>query len=80
MSGPPPAQVSRSRSEGNEADGFHGGEYEAAVRREKCDNRQVGGASADESDSGGEHDEISVAALNVRPMEMFRFIRIDIYI
>ncbi|XP_075902240.1 uncharacterized protein ankrd1a [Nelusetta ayraudi] len=57
--------VSRSRSEGKEADGFHGGEYEAVVRREKCDNGQVGGASVEESDSGGEHDEISVAALNM---------------
>lgn len=36
------------------------------MRREKCDDGQVGGASAEESDSGGEHDEISVAALNVR--------------
>lgn len=69
MSGPPPCQVSRSRSEGREPDGFCGGEYEAAVRREKRDDRrsqQEGGASVEESDSGSEQDEISVAALNVR--------------
>lgn len=65
-------QVSGKRSEGKEADGFQGGDYEAAVNQEKQDDRRshraelVGGALSEESDSGGEQEEISVAALNVR--------------
>lgn len=64
-------QVSGKRSEGKEADGFQGGEYEAAVNREKQDDRRshrelVDGGLSEESDSGGEQEEVSVAALNVR--------------
>lgn len=66
-------QVSRKRSEGKEADNLHGGEYEAAVNQEKHDDRRsrsklVARALLEESDSGSEQDEVSVAALNVRTM------------
>lgn len=65
-------QVSGKRSEGKEADDFHGGEYEAAVQQEKQDDRRShrelvgGGGLSEESDSGSEQEEVSVAALNVR--------------
>lgn len=63
--------MSGQRSEGKEADGFQGGVYEAAVNQEKQDDRRShrkleGGALSEESDSGGEQEEVSVAALNVR--------------
>lgn len=61
------------RSEGKEADDFQAGVYEAAVNQEKRDDRRshgelggVGGALSEESDSGGEQEQVSVAALNVR--------------
>lgn len=65
--------MSRKRSEGKEADNLHGGEYEAAVNQEKQDDRRchselVARALLQESDSGSEQDEVSVAALNVRTM------------
>lgn len=64
-------QVSGKRSEGKEADDFQGGEYEAAVNQEKQDDRRshrelVDGGLSEESDSGSEREEVSVAALNVR--------------
>lgn len=60
------------RSEGIEADDFQGGVYEAAVNQEKRDDRRshrelgVGGRLSEESDSGSEQEDVSVAALNVR--------------
>lgn len=60
------------RSEGKESADFQGGEYEAAVNQEKRDDcrshvgQGVGGGLSEESDSGGEQEEVSVAALNVR--------------
>lgn len=64
-------QVTSKRSEGKETDDFHGGMYEAAVSQEKQDDcrshaEAVGGSLSEESDSGSEHEEVSVAALNVR--------------
>ncbi|XP_039995702.1 ankyrin repeat domain-containing protein 1 [Xiphias gladius] len=62
--------VTGKRSEGKEADDFQGGVYEAAVDQEKRDDRGshtqlgVGGGLAEESDSGSEREEVSVAALN----------------
>ncbi|XP_071774308.2 ankyrin repeat domain-containing protein 1 [Centroberyx gerrardi] len=61
--------VTGKRSEGKEADDFHGGVYEAAVNQEKQDDRRShrelgGGALPEESDSGSEQEEVSVAALN----------------
>ncbi|KAM9364345.1 ankyrin repeat domain-containing protein 1 [Pholidichthys leucotaenia] len=58
--------VTGKRSEGIEADDFQGGVYEAAVNQEKEDDRKSHrelGAS-EESDSGGEQEEVNVAALN----------------
>lgn len=67
-------QVSGKRSEGKEADDFQGGVYEAAVNQEKQDDRRSHGEMvnrdpAEESDSGSEQEEVSVAALNVRTHE-----------
>lgn len=64
-------QVSGKRSEGKEVVDFQGGVYEAAVDQEKQDDRRshrelVGGGLSEESDSGSEQEEVSVAALNVR--------------
>lgn len=65
-------QVTGKRSEGKESADFQGGEYEAAVNQEKRDDcrshvgQGVGGGLSEESDSGGEQEEVSVAALNVR--------------
>lgn len=62
--------VTGKRSEGIEADDFQGGVYEAAVNQEKQDDRRsrrelgVSGRLSEESDSGGEQEEVSVAALN----------------
>ncbi|KAL7383415.1 hypothetical protein ABVT39_010242 [Epinephelus coioides] len=61
--------VSGKRAEGKEAADFQGGEYEAAVGQEKQDDRRshrelVGEGLSEESDSGSEHEEVSVAALN----------------
>ncbi|KAG7512380.1 ankyrin repeat domain-containing protein 1 [Solea senegalensis] len=62
--------VTGKRSEGKEGDDFQGGVYEAAVNQEKHDDRTshgelgVGGALSEESDSGSEQEEVSVAALN----------------
>ncbi|CAJ1066846.1 ankyrin repeat domain-containing protein 1-like isoform X2 [Xyrichtys novacula] len=62
--------VSGKRSEGKEADDFQGGAYEAAVNQEKQDDRKtrsevVGEGLSEESDSGSEHEEVSVAGLNM---------------
>ncbi|AWO97026.1 putative ankyrin repeat domain-containing protein 1, partial [Scophthalmus maximus] len=64
-------KVTGKRSEGKEADDFQAGVYEAAVNQEKRDDRRshgelggVGGALSEESDSGGEQEQVSVAALN----------------
>ncbi|XP_034407928.1 ankyrin repeat domain-containing protein 1 isoform X2 [Cyclopterus lumpus] len=54
--------VSGKRSEGKEADDFQGGVYEAAVNQEKQDG---GGGLSEESDCGGEQEQVSVAALNM---------------
>ncbi|XP_045921038.1 ankyrin repeat domain-containing protein 1-like isoform X1 [Micropterus dolomieu] len=61
--------VSGKRSDGREADDFQGGVYEAAVNQEKQDDRRshrelAGGGLSEESDSGSEQEEVSVAALN----------------
>lgn len=62
--------VTGKRSEGIEADDFQGGVYEAAVNQEKRDDCRshrelgVGGRLSEESDSGSEQEEVSVAALN----------------
>ncbi|XP_029962158.1 ankyrin repeat domain-containing protein 1 [Salarias fasciatus] len=62
--------VTGKRSEVKEAADFQVGEYEAAVDREKRDDRrshrelEVGGALQEEGDSGSEQEEVSVAALN----------------
>uniref|UniRef100_A0A669BPQ9 Ankyrin repeat domain-containing protein 1 n=1 Tax=Oreochromis niloticus TaxID=8128 RepID=A0A669BPQ9_ORENI len=62
--------VTGKRSEGIEADDFQGGVYEAAVNQEKRDDRRsqrelgVGGRLSEESDSGSEQEDVSVAALN----------------
>ncbi|KAG7231833.1 hypothetical protein INR49_010279 [Caranx melampygus] len=62
--------VTGKRSEGKESEGFEGGVYEAAVNQEKQDDLMsrselgVGGALVEESDSGSEQEEVSVAALN----------------
>ncbi|XP_068587950.1 ankyrin repeat domain-containing protein 1-like [Cebidichthys violaceus] len=61
--------VSGKRSEGKEADNFQGGVYEAAVNQEKQDDRrshreQVDGGLSEESDSGNEQEQVSVAALH----------------
>uniref|UniRef100_A0A8C4HU22 Ankyrin repeat domain 1 n=1 Tax=Dicentrarchus labrax TaxID=13489 RepID=A0A8C4HU22_DICLA len=61
--------VSSKRSESKEPDDFQGGVYEAAVNQEKQDDRRshrelVGGDPSEESDSGSEQEEVSVAALN----------------
>ncbi|XP_054456664.1 ankyrin repeat domain-containing protein 1-like [Anoplopoma fimbria] len=61
--------VSGKRSEGKEAADFQGGEYEAAVNQEKQDDRRshselVDGGLSEESDSGSEQEQVSVAALN----------------
>ncbi|XP_030296761.1 ankyrin repeat domain-containing protein 1 [Sparus aurata] len=61
--------VSGKRPEGKEADDFQGGVYEAAVNQEKQDDRRSHGEMvnrdpAEESDSGSEQEEVSVAALN----------------
>ncbi|KAK7945014.1 hypothetical protein WMY93_000742 [Mugilogobius chulae] len=54
--------VTGKRSEGREAETFPGGVYEAAVNQEKQDDLKsygglVGGATSEESDSGGEQEE-----------------------
>lgn len=65
-------QVTGKRSEGKEADDFQGGVYEASVNQEKQDDHRshtelgVGEGLSEESDSGSEQEEVSVAALNVR--------------
>ncbi|KAM4607422.1 ankyrin repeat domain-containing protein 1-like [Polymixia lowei] len=58
--------VTGKRCEGKEADDFSGGVYEAAVNQEKQDDRRsaMGGAMSEESDSGSEHEEVNVTALN----------------
>ncbi|XP_026046763.1 ankyrin repeat domain-containing protein 1 [Astatotilapia calliptera] len=62
--------VTGKRSEGIEADDFQGGVYEAAVNQEKRDDLRshgelgVGRRLSEESDSGSEQEEVSVAALN----------------
>nr|XP_046258802.1 ankyrin repeat domain-containing protein 1-like isoform X2 [Scatophagus argus] len=61
--------VSGKRSEGKEADHFQGGVYEAAVNQEKQDDLRshrelVGRDESEEGESGSEHEEVSVAALN----------------
>lgn len=66
--------MSGKRPEGKEADDFQGGVYEAAVNQEKQDDRRSHGEMvnrdpAEESDSGSEQEEVSVAALNVRTHE-----------
>ncbi len=63
--------MSGKRTEGKEVDKFQGGVYEAAVNQEKQDDCRshrelVGGGLSEESDSGSEQEEVSVAALNVR--------------
>ncbi|XP_047458580.1 ankyrin repeat domain-containing protein 1 [Mugil cephalus] len=55
--------VTGKRSEGKEAAGFQGGAYEAAVGQEKQDERRTR-RELEESDSGSEQEEVSVAALN----------------
>lgn len=72
MTSPPLSllQVTGKRSEGIEADDFQGGVYEAAVNQEKQDDRrshgELGVSGRLSDDSGGEQEEVSVAALNVR--------------
>ncbi|XP_072292945.1 ankyrin repeat domain-containing protein 1 [Eucyclogobius newberryi] len=61
--------VTGKRSEGREAETFPEGVYEAAVNQEKQDDLKshgplVGGALSEESDSGGEQEEVSVDTLN----------------
>ncbi|XP_071336033.1 ankyrin repeat domain-containing protein 1 isoform X1 [Trachinotus anak] len=62
--------VTGKRSEGKEVADFQGGVYEAAVNQEKRDDHRthsqlgVGGRLSEESDSGSEQEEVSVAALN----------------
>ncbi|XP_034041364.1 ankyrin repeat domain-containing protein 1-like [Thalassophryne amazonica] len=61
--------VTGKRSEGKEVDDFPEGVYEAAVNQEKQDDHKshvelVGGVLLDDSDSGGELDEVSVAAVH----------------
>ncbi|XP_022078517.2 ankyrin repeat domain-containing protein 1 [Acanthochromis polyacanthus] len=57
--------VTGKRSEGKEAEGFQGGEYEAAVSQEKQDDRRSHlQLEVEEGDSGSEQEEVSVAALN----------------
>ncbi|KAF6738662.1 Ankyrin repeat domain-containing protein 1 [Oryzias melastigma] len=55
--------VTGKRSEVIEADDFQGGMYEAAVNQEKRDDRRSPG-EPEEANSGGEQEEVSVAALN----------------
>lgn len=67
----PGFQVSGKRYEGKEADNLEGGEYEAAVNQEKEDDRRshrelVGGTLPQQMGTGGDQEEVSVAALNVR--------------
>lgn len=64
-------QVSGKRYEGKEAENLEGGEYEAAVNQEKEDDRRshselVGGTFQRQMGSGGDQEEVNVAALNVR--------------
>ncbi|XP_020516325.2 ankyrin repeat domain-containing protein 1-like [Labrus bergylta] len=61
--------VSGKRSEGKEADDYQGGAYETAVNQEKKDEHKshrelVNGGLSEESNSGSEHEEVSVGALN----------------
>lgn len=63
--------MSSKRYGGREADKLEGGEYEAAVNQEKEDDRRshrelVGGTLPQQMGSGGNQEEVSVAALNVR--------------
>lgn len=63
--------MSGKRHEGKEADNLKGGDYEAAVNQEKEDDRRshrelVGGTLPQQTGSGGDQEEVSVAALNVR--------------
>ncbi|XP_061767467.1 ankyrin repeat domain-containing protein 1-like [Nerophis ophidion] len=71
--------VTGKRSEGKEADG---GEYEAVVKQEKRDDlrshRQLlGGDLSEESDSGGEVEEVSVAALQMDKCGRLRLETVD---
>lgn len=61
--------MSHKRYERKEADDLKGGEYEAAVNKEKEDDRRshrelVGGTPPQQL--GSDQEEVSVAALNVR--------------
>ncbi|KAM8859265.1 ankyrin repeat domain-containing protein 1 isoform 1-T3 [Spinachia spinachia] len=59
--------VSGKRSEGKETDDFQGGVYEAAVNLEKRDDRRSleGDAGlSEETDSGGEQEQVSVVELH----------------
>lgn len=58
--------MTSKRSEVKEPDDFHGGAYEAAVSQEKRDDCGSHAEPVEESDSGSEQEEVSVAALNVR--------------
>ncbi|XP_020774168.1 ankyrin repeat domain-containing protein 1 [Boleophthalmus pectinirostris] len=74
--------VTGKRSEGKEAENFPGGVYEAAVNQEKQDDRKshgplMGGALCEESDSGGEQEEVSVAALNTDKTGRLRLDTVD---
>lgn len=74
--------MTSKRSEGTEGGDFQGGMYEAAVSQEKQDDRRShgespGGALSEESDSGGEQEEVSVAALNVRKhADLIRYLKV----
>ncbi|XP_054654608.1 ankyrin repeat domain-containing protein 1-like [Dunckerocampus dactyliophorus] len=74
--------VTGKRSEGKEADDIHSGEYEAAVNREKQDDLRshcqlVGAGLSEESDSGGELEEVSVAALHMDKCGRLRLETVD---
>ncbi|XP_033835727.1 ankyrin repeat domain-containing protein 1-like [Periophthalmus magnuspinnatus] len=74
--------VTGKRSEGKEAENFPGGVYEAAVNQEKQDDLKshgplMGGALCEESDSGGEQEEVSVAALNTDKTGRLRLDTVD---
>ncbi|KAK9541294.1 hypothetical protein VZT92_001351 [Zoarces viviparus] len=74
--------VSGKRSEGKEADDFQGGVYEAAVNQEKQDHRrshreQVDGGLSEESDSGNEQEQVSVAALHTDKCGRLRLETVD---
>ncbi|CAL1577195.1 unnamed protein product [Knipowitschia caucasica] len=74
--------VTGTRLDGKEAEQFPGGVYEAAVNQEKCDDRRshgalVGGTLSEESDSGGEPEEVSVAGLHTDESGRLRLETVD---